>query len=133
MFGKRSRSYSIFKCKCPRCHEGDMFTYGASYNIKKMMQMHDHCEHCGLKFTPEPGFYYGAMYVSYGFSVLEFVAVYLFAGIFFNDLSVWSIMGLVAFVFVLLSPLNFRLGRSGWLNIFHKYDSSYAKKQPALK
>ena len=27
--------------------------------------MHDKCGHCGQKFTPEPGFYYGAMFLSY--------------------------------------------------------------------
>ena len=28
--------------------------------------MHDECPECGVSFEREPGFYYGAMYFSYG-------------------------------------------------------------------
>jgi hypothetical protein len=38
--------------------------------------MPDYCSVCGLKFNPEPGFYTGAMYVSYGLSVSLFIVTF---------------------------------------------------------
>jgi uncharacterized protein (DUF983 family) len=128
MSTKEARLYSIAACKCPRCHEGDMFRYKLSWNPKKFMEMNEECDNCGLKFTPEVGFYYGAMYISYGFATIEFALVLVVSYALFGELDTWSIMGIVAMVFVVLSPINFRLGRSGWLNIFNKYDKSLSKK-----
>ncbi|MEY4912742.1 MAG: hypothetical protein RL025_569, partial [Bacteroidota bacterium] len=31
--------------------------------------MHQDCPHCGFHFEIEPGFFWGAMYISYAFSV----------------------------------------------------------------
>lgn len=47
--------------------------------------MPDHCPECGLSFMPEPGFYYGAMYVSYALtialSVFNFIWIYMLWGL----------------------------------------------------
>lgn len=123
-----SKLMSIIKCECPRCHEGKLFTHGLTYNIKKMTEMPEQCPVCGLHFTPEPGYYYGAMYVSYGFAVAEFVAVITLAYLLFGDLSTAAMAGIIAGVFLVLAPINFRLGRSGWISIFYKFDPSYTKK-----
>lgn len=50
--------------KCPRCHQGNMFTHGM-YNLAHYTEMPLACPVCGLAFEPEPGFYIGAMYISY--------------------------------------------------------------------
>ncbi|MEM9340801.1 MAG: hypothetical protein AAGA66_18855 [Bacteroidota bacterium] len=41
--------------------------------------MHTNCPTCGLRYEKEPGNFYGAMYVSYGFSTAIFL-VTAFAG-----------------------------------------------------
>jgi len=38
--------------------------------------MHPACDHCGLAFTREPGFYLGSIYVNYGITVLLTGALY---------------------------------------------------------
>ena len=37
--------------------------------------MHQRCPHCDADLNPEPGFYWGAMYVSYGFSAAIAITV----------------------------------------------------------
>ena len=37
--------------------------------------MHDRCPACGLKFEREPGYYLGAMYVSYGLALVTIVVI----------------------------------------------------------
>jgi uncharacterized protein (DUF983 family) len=68
---------AIIQAKCPRCHRGDMFTH-AAFNIRKFDQMHEHCPVCNFRYEIELGFFWGAMYISYGFSVAIVVMVGLF-------------------------------------------------------
>ena len=69
---KGSKLYSIVKFKCPQCQEGDFFI-SHPYDFKNMGKPHEHCSECGMKLSKEPGFYFGAMYVSYAFGVALFV------------------------------------------------------------
>ncbi|MDZ7846559.1 MAG: hypothetical protein U5L96_07205 [Owenweeksia sp.] len=64
--------------------------------------------------------FYGAMYVSYGYSVAIFVATYVLLSIFY-DPGLWDIVIALAGVLVFSSPLIFRLSRITWLNLFIKY------------
>jgi len=75
IFKKGQKGYSIFNFKCPRCHEGDLFET-ETFSFQKSFDMHDKCPHCNLNYMPEPGFYYGAMFISYifmGFFCIGFV------------------------------------------------------------
>ena len=65
---------AIAKCKCPQCREGDVFSHPA-YNLFKFSHMNERCPVCEVRLEPEPGFYQGAMYVSYGFSVIALVVI----------------------------------------------------------
>ena len=69
MLKKSSKLYSILKFKCPYCQEGDFYKSTNPYNFSSMSEVKDSCEKCNRKFSIEPGFYYGAMYVSYAFGV----------------------------------------------------------------
>jgi hypothetical protein len=78
--------------------------------------MNEHCPHCGLRFEVEPGYFYGAMYVSYAFSgglalLLGFTLFYAF-----DNPSGWVYAIVVAIGVVLISPTNFRLSRVIWLH-----------------
>ena len=57
-----------------------MFQNPNPYRLDSMFEMHADCSVCGLDYEPEPNFYYGAMYVSYAYTVALFVAVYLIFG-----------------------------------------------------
>ncbi|MGD1848788.1 MAG: DUF983 domain-containing protein [Salibacteraceae bacterium] len=113
--------------KCPKCHEGDLFTHPNPFHINGYFDQPELCHHCGQKFEIEPGFYYGAMYVNYGasiaISVAVFVAMYVLG-------SPWEpidyIVG-VGLALFLMSPYTFRSGRSIWLTIFVPYESNPEK------
>lgn len=47
--------------------------------------MHKHCPNCGLDLNPEPGFYWGAMYISYGFNAGIAIVASLILYFFFNN------------------------------------------------
>jgi uncharacterized protein (DUF983 family) len=125
MLGKGTKFYSIFRLKCPKCHEADLFHTG-SFAFKKSFDMQEKCTHCGMDFMPEPGFYYGAMFISYiftGFLFIGFIA-------FFHWVLGWSTASSFALLFAfcaLFFVYIFRLARSIWLNINYKYDPAKAK------
>ena len=110
---------SIFKKKCPKCRKGDLFTQ--PFNWKQPLAMPDNCPVCGQKYEPEPGFYYGAMFLSYiGTAFLHlFIAGFQ---IIVLDISV-NIAFLVLLVFVVLTYFETaRLSRSLWINLMVKYN-----------
>ncbi len=82
--------------------------------------MNPKCSHCGESLTREPGFYIGAMYVSYALSVGLTVAVYL-GLVVALDIPTNFALGLLIFLFIILVPISFRLARLIWINIFVKY------------
>lgn len=77
--------------------------------------MYELCPHCGLRYEVEPGYFIGAMYVSYAISggvalVLGFVLFYLG-----GDPDGWVYAAVVAPVMVVIAPVNFRVSRVIWL------------------
>lgn len=86
-----------------------------------MFDMHENCPHCGLRYQIEPSFFYGAMYVSYAYTVAIFVATYLVMSAIY-DPSVLDVVIALAIILVLGAPLIFRISRITWLNIFVKYE-----------
>ena len=121
MFSKGSRLYSIFKMKCPRCQEGDFFI-SHPYDLRKAGNTHEKCSNCDLKYSKEPGFYYGAMYVSYGLTVALFVAMWVSFNLFFENISVGLQIFLIISTTVLLTPYIYALSKIIWINIIIKYD-----------
>jgi uncharacterized protein (DUF983 family) len=117
---KSSMLYSVVKFKCPQCHEGNFFVSNP-YNLKKTGKLHDHCSECGLKFAKEPGFYYGAMYVSYGFGVAVFIAVVVLYYLIFRRVDAWNMLIIIAAISVLTAPLSLALSKIIWANIFIRY------------
>ena len=64
---KGNKVYTTFAFKCPKCAKGDLYPTG-TFSFSKPFDMNDNCDHCEQKFFPEPGFYYGAMFISYIFT-----------------------------------------------------------------
>ncbi|HMQ49837.1 MAG TPA: DUF983 domain-containing protein [Saprospiraceae bacterium] len=124
--GKGSKAYSIFALKCPKCHEEDLFETG-SLSFKNSFEMRQECPNCKQNFFPEPGFYYGAMFISYifmGWFCIGFV-------LFFHWVLDWSTaasFGLLILFCAVFFVYIFRLARSIWLNINYRYDPAKAKK-----
>ncbi len=64
---KPSTLRSILQQRCPRCRMGRIFRYSIFRGFPKMQER---CAICDLKFEREPGYFLGAMYISYGLGVL---------------------------------------------------------------
>ncbi|MDA8571506.1 DUF983 domain-containing protein [Schleiferiaceae bacterium] len=123
---KGTKFYSIARGKCPRCMDGDIYPVNNPYRLKNLTDLNTHCTHCKQNFEPEPNFYYGAMYVSYAYTVALFVAVYVFLGILL-DWNMWSTIAALAIVLVVLAPVIFRISRTTWLSLFVKFDKEASK------
>lgn len=97
-------------------------------NIKKPLAMHKTCSECGQPFDPEPGFYYGAMFISYtfiGFLSLGIVG----ALIYFGGLSVEMAFLILAFIIALIYLWNLRFSRSIWIHMVVRYDPAAINKR----
>lgn len=106
--------------KCPQCHEGDFFV-SKPYDIKNAGKIFDSCSNCGLKYEKEPGFYYGAMYVSYGLQVILFVFFYSLFSLFFPNFSIgWQIV-IIILASLIVAPFVYALSKIIWINLFISY------------
>ena len=102
---KPSASAAILRQLCPRCREGSIFRGSILWGFPKM---HERCPVCALKFEREPGYFLGAMYISYGLAigVIAAIAALLWA------VTSWSIVKDIAWACVLWLPL------APWLTLF---------------
>lgn len=120
--------YSIFKFKCPRCNKGDFFESNNPYNLKKTGDIKHCCSHCKLKYSPEPGFYIGAMYVSYGLGIALFISVWVATMVLYPEYTPGQLIIMLIFSLVLTGPYIYALSKIIWMNMFYHYDEKYAKK-----
>lgn len=111
-----SQFKDIITEKCPVCGESHVFTQKGNPFLFKMPKMKKECDVCGHKFEKEPGFFYGAMYVSYALTVAEMISVYIITQFFTDDFA--TIMGIIAITAFVLSTFNFRLSRMLWMYMF---------------
>ena len=116
-----TKLYSIINAKCPRCHKGDFFETANPYNLKKFDKMYKKCPVCGQDFEMETGFYYGAMYASYGLTIGFGVIMYL---LFRFVLKTDDLKFLYFFpvLMILGTPIFYRTARLLWINLFVKYE-----------
>jgi uncharacterized protein (DUF983 family) len=110
-----SKLQAALKGLCPRCRQGKIFMR-PFYSLRGFDEMYEHCPHCGLRYEVEPGYFIGAMYVSYAISggialVMGFLIFYLG-----GDPEGWVYASLIAPVMLLIAPVNFRISRVIWLH-----------------
>lgn len=110
-----SKSHAVLSGLCPQCRKGKIFRK-PFYSLTGFDDMFEHCPHCGLRYEVEPGYFIGAMYVSYAVSggvalVLGFMLFYLF-----GDPDGWIYVAVIAPVMLLIAPINFRISRVVWLH-----------------
>ena len=122
MFKPGQKLYSIFRLKCPQCHSGDLFINQNPYSVRNFFDMPKRCSNCNLKYDAEPGFFFGAMFVSYALSIL-------LAGITWGTLSLLgvdflNIIWAIVVVLIVAIPVIFKLSRAIWLNFFFHYKES---------
>lgn len=125
---------NILTQKCPRCHEGELFTH-KWYDIKNNTKMTPKCSVCGQRTELEPGFYHGTGYVSYaltvGYSIITFVLWILTTHIGLNDKRVFLWLAINVVSLIALQPWLMRISRLLWLSwFFHDDDRFFINKIP---
>ena len=83
--------------------------------------MHDRCPKCGLLFNREPGYFLGAMYVSYG---LALVIIAAFGAVLWavtswrvDKIAIWAVV-----LFLPFAPMLTLLSRVLWIYLDQGFD-----------
>lgn len=124
---KKSILYSILFLKCPQCRQGE-FLEASPYNFSKMNKVNKNCPKCDLKFSIEPSFYTGSMYVSYGVGIAFAVATYVLLLIFGFASNPLTIFIAIVTVLAVTFPYIGAVSKSIWAHFFFKYDKQIAKQ-----
>jgi uncharacterized protein (DUF983 family) len=99
--------------KCPKCEQDKVFHYSGNILLFKAPKMNEACSHCGHKYETEPGFFFGAMFVSYALIVAELVAAYM---LLYQFISNTEVMIAIMFTVILLTSFtNFKYSRLVWM------------------
>ena len=77
--------------------------------------MRESCDHCGLVYEREPGYFTGAMYASYFLGIFITLPVWMFLLLGGSTLSLVLIVGIG--MVVLLTPVSFHYSRVFWMHI----------------
>ncbi|TDB64512.1 DUF983 domain-containing protein [Arundinibacter roseus] len=129
---KGSKVYSILTNTCPKCNEGSYFVTNNPYNLKKFDKLNESCEFCQESFKREPGFYIGAMYVSYALSVALTVASFV-VFVVTLDMDINYVLAALLPTIIILLPILFRTARIIWINIFVSYSSTKGEAARQMK
>jgi uncharacterized protein (DUF983 family) len=108
----------ILRQRCPRCRRGSIFRYSIFRGFPKM---HERCSVCDLKFDREPGYFLGAMYVSYGLGLVmvAIIAAVLWSvtGWWITKDTIWAVV-----LFLPLAPTITLLARVLWIYLDQTID-----------
>ena len=117
---KGTKIYSVLRGKCPSCHKGDFFKYSFTMNLFRVNKIKKTCSYCDLKYMIEPAFYFGALYVSYGITVALCIVTFVISKLMLNVALLTSFITIFV-VLILFIPVNLRLSRILWINMFVSY------------
>lgn len=123
-----NRFKALAKSKCPNCHEGEIYEKKRLFWFGKI---HESCPSCGHKFEKEPGFFMGAMYVSYGLAIAECVATFVLVQLFFEQFLDTRMVPIMLAVILVTSGFNYSFSRVLWMYMFTSKGSSLTQfKEP---
>lgn len=125
----RSLGIAMLQGCCPKCRKGKLFPT-AMLSYTKLSEIHQKCPECNAVLVPEPDFFYGAMYISYAFSVALVVNVLIILNYLFDDPEVWVYVTTVLVANLLLVPAFLRYSKVLYLYGVGKlsYDPDWKKK-----
>ncbi|WP_231590777.1 DUF983 domain-containing protein [Hymenobacter terrenus] len=112
-----SATTALLGLRCPRCHQGKLFSHSA-LNITKFAEMPAQCPVCEQSFEPEPGFYYGSMYITFAFNVATVLVVGVLLYYLFGNPDTWVYVVVVTVITLLLTPAILRYSRAMMLYLF---------------
>ena len=110
--------------RCPRCRLGTMFPHSI---FRGWPKMYEKCPVCGLLFAREPGYFLGAMYISYivGLGLIALLALLVW-GITRRGFTKDVIAAVV--LFLPLAPSTTLLSRVLWIYLDQTVDPEQAPR-----
>ncbi|MEY2793974.1 MAG: hypothetical protein RJA76_1966 [Bacteroidota bacterium] len=118
---EQTKLSAVINARCPQCREGRLFKF-KFWNVLKFSQMNDHCPVCQLRYEVEPGFWFGAMYVSYALTVGIMVVGGFVIYNFFGDPGALGYVVPITLISLLAVPFNFRIARTVFIHLFSGVD-----------
>ncbi|MEM0997859.1 MAG: DUF983 domain-containing protein [Bacteroidota bacterium] len=82
------------------------------------MKTHKNCPNCGVQYEPEPGFFWGAMYINYAFNVATIAAIGIAIMVLFRPESIFAYIVPIIIGIVLTIPFTSRISRLLMLHVF---------------
>jgi hypothetical protein len=114
MHKKQNLALRILTEKCPHCGEGQVFKKNQTFF--QLPVMFERCPNCDYLFDREPGYFLGAMYISYGLAVLQGIITFLICHFFFPNLPTLLVCLCLVAVILIFSMRNYR-----WSRVFYMY------------
>lgn len=124
---RKTKLYSILNNKCPHCNQGNFFKTNHPYNLKEFWIMNKRCEHCNEDFIKEPGYYFGASYVSYSLTVGLGIGLFLLLDFVFQ-VETLTFLIIFSSLLIALLPVLYRVSRLIWINFFVSYSENAFQK-----
>lgn len=126
LMDKGNKIYSIIYNCCPRYQSHKFWPKNNPYKniLVKNGGNIGSCKNCNLKYEIEPGFWYGAMYVSYGLTVFFAILTWLIIYIFNKEMDIFIQISIISFLIMILFPVVYFLSRLIWINLFVSYDKN---------
>ena len=127
IFRKGNKLNSIIPILCPQCHKGK-FLEKAPYDFSEFTKVRSYCASCGLKYSLEPSFYFGSMFVSYALGVALMVGVIAVSYWATGTFSFQNTFIAICIDLTLMGPYINALSKIIWANIFFSYREDSIKK-----
>lgn len=109
---------SLLAMRCPKCRQGELFQPINWKRPSSFFEMKKNCEICNQAFEPEPGFYFGAMFISYALNTALFIAIWVAYSTLVEEFSILELIIWIGISALFLLPVFFRLSRSIWIMLF---------------
>jgi len=106
---------AILKKRCPRCRQGSIFA--------APLVMRDDCPVCGLDFDRgDPGYFTGAMYVSYALAIPLIALLTLIEHLIVSRWSLFRLVVLASIICLPLVPWIWQYSRVVWIYFDQYFD-----------
>jgi uncharacterized protein (DUF983 family) len=98
---------ALLRKRCPRCCDGKIYLRG--------MQMNPHCPVCNLIFAREPGYFMGALYISYTLAIIFLLSAMGIVSALLPTLDLGWVVLISAACFAPFVPMVTRYARVSWI------------------
>lgn len=112
---------------CPQCKSEKIFQTPFRILPFSFAKMHDDCPKCHHHYETEPGFFIGAMYMSYALTVAQLGIIYVLLTL--TELTVDE-QAIIMLVVVFTSAFfNYRYSRILWIYSMYRDSSKYEQEE----